>query len=158
MKNTIVTSCLFRKIFADVRFVNLSANDIFSITKHWNFYRRGQLCGRCLRGLDSKTHDELSVMLNQEEYDDISMAESLINDSQRDTESLTQVIVSYILLCNVLSGRYVHEKFSSFFFFFFFLLLFHFYSIVYLTFYFSSIDILRFSYTIFERCNFDDHR
>lgn len=118
MKNTIVTSCLFRKIFADVRFVNLSANDTFSITKHWNFYRRGQLCGRCLRGLDSKTHDELSVMLNQEEYDDISMAESLINDSQRDTESLTQVILSYILLCNVLSGRYVHEKFSSFFFFF----------------------------------------
>lgn len=57
-------------------------------------------------------------MLNQEEYDDISMAESLINDSQRDTESLTQVILSYILLCNVLSGRYVHEKFSSFFFFF----------------------------------------
>ncbi|XP_026295589.1 cerebellar degeneration-related protein 2-like isoform X3 [Apis mellifera] len=52
--------------------------------------RRGQLCGRCLRGLDSKTHDELSVMLNQEEYDDISMAESLMNDSQRDTESLTQ--------------------------------------------------------------------
>lgn len=32
-------------------------------------------------------------MLNQEEYDDISMAESLINDSQRDTESLTQVII-----------------------------------------------------------------
>lgn len=29
MKNTIVTSCLFRKIFADVRFVNLSANDTF---------------------------------------------------------------------------------------------------------------------------------
>ncbi|XP_006614871.1 cerebellar degeneration-related protein 2-like isoform X2 [Apis dorsata] len=52
--------------------------------------RRGQLCGRCLRGLDSKTHDELSVMLNQEEYDDISMAESLMNDSQRDAESLTQ--------------------------------------------------------------------
>ncbi|CAD1473839.1 unnamed protein product, partial [Heterotrigona itama] len=52
--------------------------------------RRGQLCGRCLRGMESKTHDELSVMLNQEEYDDISMAESLINDSQRDTESVTQ--------------------------------------------------------------------
>ncbi|KAK9303755.1 hypothetical protein QLX08_004635 [Tetragonisca angustula] len=52
--------------------------------------RRGQLCGRCLRGMESKTHDELSVMLNQEEYDDISMAESLINDSQQDTESVTQ--------------------------------------------------------------------
>ncbi|KZC09144.1 PREDICTED: cerebellar degeneration-related protein 2-like [Dufourea novaeangliae] len=52
--------------------------------------RRGQLCGRCLRGIETKTHDEISVMLDQEEYDDISMAESLINDSQRDTESLTQ--------------------------------------------------------------------
>ncbi|KOX71438.1 Cerebellar degeneration-related protein 2-like [Melipona quadrifasciata] len=52
--------------------------------------RRGQLCGRCLRGMESKTHDELSVMLNQEEYDDISMAESLINDNQHDTESVTQ--------------------------------------------------------------------
>ena len=43
--------------------------------------------------MESKTHDELSVMLNQEEYDDISMAESLINDSQQDTESVTQVTV-----------------------------------------------------------------
>ncbi|XP_076755876.1 uncharacterized protein LOC143426351 isoform X1 [Xylocopa sonorina] len=52
--------------------------------------RRGQLCGRCLRGMESKTHDDLFVMLNQEEYDDISVAESLMNDSQRDTESITQ--------------------------------------------------------------------
>ena len=52
--------------------------------------RRGQLCGRCLRGMESKTHDELSIMLNQEEYDDISMAESFINDTQRDTVSVTQ--------------------------------------------------------------------
>ncbi|XP_071856855.1 cerebellar degeneration-related protein 2-like isoform X2 [Bombus fervidus] len=52
--------------------------------------RRGQLCGRCLRGMESKTHDELSIMLNQEEYDDISMAESLINDTQRDTVSVTE--------------------------------------------------------------------
>ncbi|XP_031834292.2 cerebellar degeneration-related protein 2-like isoform X2 [Nomia melanderi] len=52
--------------------------------------RRGQLCGRCLRGMEIKTHDEISVMLDLEEYDDISMAESLMNDSQRDTESLTQ--------------------------------------------------------------------
>ena len=51
--------------------------------------RRGQLCGRCLRGMEIKPHDELSVMLNQEEYDDISMAESLI-DTQRETEPVTQ--------------------------------------------------------------------
>ena len=49
--------------------------------------------------MESKTHDELSVMLNQEEYDDISMAESLINDSQRDTESVTQVTVPFMLIC-----------------------------------------------------------
>ncbi|XP_060811549.1 cerebellar degeneration-related protein 2 isoform X2 [Bombus pascuorum] len=52
--------------------------------------RRGQLCGRCLRGMESKTHDELSIMLNQEEYDDIGMAESLISDTQRDTVSVTE--------------------------------------------------------------------
>ncbi|XP_076674740.1 cerebellar degeneration-related protein 2-like isoform X2 [Andrena cerasifolii] len=51
--------------------------------------RRGQLCGRCLRGMEIKPHDELSVMLDQEEYDDISIAESLI-DTQRDTEPVTQ--------------------------------------------------------------------
>ncbi|KAL0125687.1 hypothetical protein PUN28_004632 [Cardiocondyla obscurior] len=52
--------------------------------------RRGQLCGRCLRGMDTTTHDELSIMLDQEEYDDISMAESLISENQRDSELNTQ--------------------------------------------------------------------
>lgn len=52
--------------------------------------RRGHLCGRCLRGMETKTHDEISIMLDQEELDVISMAESVISDSQRDTESLTQ--------------------------------------------------------------------
>ncbi|XP_032667799.1 cerebellar degeneration-related protein 2 isoform X2 [Odontomachus brunneus] len=52
--------------------------------------RRGQLCGRCLRGMDTRTHDELSIMLDQEEYDDISMAESLISENQRDLEPIVQ--------------------------------------------------------------------
>ncbi|KYN41360.1 Cerebellar degeneration-like protein 2 [Trachymyrmex septentrionalis] len=52
--------------------------------------RRGQLCGRCLRGMDTTTHDELSIMLDQEEYDDISMAESLISENQRDSELTVQ--------------------------------------------------------------------
>ncbi|XP_011866650.1 PREDICTED: uncharacterized protein LOC105561357 isoform X2 [Vollenhovia emeryi] len=52
--------------------------------------RRGQLCGRCLRGMDTRTHDELSIMLDQEEYDDISMAESLISENQRDSEVTVQ--------------------------------------------------------------------
>ncbi|KAK1133548.1 hypothetical protein K0M31_011352 [Melipona bicolor] len=69
------------------------AQDVKSLQEEINTLeevRRGQLCGRCLRGMESKTHDELSVMLNQEEYDDIGMAESLINDNQHDTESVTQ--------------------------------------------------------------------
>ncbi|KAG5346168.1 CDR2L protein, partial [Acromyrmex charruanus] len=52
--------------------------------------RRGQLCGRCLRGMDTRTHDELSIMLDQEEYDDISMAESLVSENQRDSELIVQ--------------------------------------------------------------------
>lgn len=41
--------------------------------------------------MDTRTHDELSIMLDQEEYDDISMAESLINENQRDSELTVQV-------------------------------------------------------------------
>ncbi|XP_043274059.1 cerebellar degeneration-related protein 2 isoform X2 [Venturia canescens] len=52
--------------------------------------RQGHLCGRCLRGVDLSTHDELSVMLDQEEDDDISMADSFVTDTQRDCESITQ--------------------------------------------------------------------
>ncbi|KAL2751528.1 uncharacterized protein V1477_000686 [Vespula maculifrons] len=50
--------------------------------------RRGQLCGRCLRGMDTRNHDELSV-LDGEEYDDISIAGSLINE-QIDPEPVVQ--------------------------------------------------------------------
>ncbi|XP_015595512.1 cerebellar degeneration-related protein 2 isoform X2 [Cephus cinctus] len=52
--------------------------------------RQGHLCGRCLRSVDTRTHDELSVMLDHEEDDDISTAESFVNDSHRETESLIQ--------------------------------------------------------------------
>lgn len=52
--------------------------------------RRGQLCGRCLRSREGRAHDEISVMLDQEEYDDISLAESLISDNQHDLDSLIQ--------------------------------------------------------------------
>lgn len=41
--------------------------------------------------MDTRTHDELSIMLDQEEYDDISVAESLISESQRDSEQTVQV-------------------------------------------------------------------
>lgn len=41
--------------------------------------------------MDTRTHDELSIMLDQEEYDDISVAESLISETQRDTEQTVQV-------------------------------------------------------------------
>lgn len=62
--------------------------------------RRGQLCGRCLRGMDTRNHDELSV-LDGEEYDDISIAGSLINEQpdpeptvvQETCENKTEVVV-----------------------------------------------------------------
>lgn len=60
-------------------------------------YRRDQLCGRCLRGMDTRAHDELSIMLDQEEYDDISMAESLIGENQRESEPIVQV---YCFFCS----------------------------------------------------------
>lgn len=41
--------------------------------------------------MDTRTHDELTIMLDQEEYDDISMAESLISENQRDSELTVQV-------------------------------------------------------------------
>ncbi|XP_076182804.1 cerebellar degeneration-related protein 2-like isoform X2 [Ptiloglossa arizonensis] len=69
------------------------AQDVKSLQEEINALeevRRGQLCGRCLRGMETKTHAELSVMLDQEEYDDISMAESLMNENQRETEMLMQ--------------------------------------------------------------------
>ncbi|KAH0561791.1 cerebellar degeneration-related protein 2 [Cotesia glomerata] len=53
--------------------------------------RQGKLCGRCLRGYDARPHDELSLMLDAEEDDDISLAESYLN-SQRDSEILVEDI------------------------------------------------------------------
>ncbi|XP_012275197.1 cerebellar degeneration-related protein 2-like isoform X2 [Orussus abietinus] len=52
--------------------------------------RQGHLCGRCLRGIDTKTHDELSVMLDQEEDDDVGLAESYTSLGPCDAESLSQ--------------------------------------------------------------------
>lgn len=40
--------------------------------------------------MDTRTHDELSIML-EEEYDDISVAESLASETQRDPEQTVQV-------------------------------------------------------------------
>lgn len=61
-----------------------------------SIFRRGQLCGRCLRGMDTRNHDELSV-LDGEEYDDISIAGSLINE-QIDPEPVVQVNVRFPLV------------------------------------------------------------
>ncbi|KAF7996046.1 hypothetical protein HCN44_009831 [Aphidius gifuensis] len=52
--------------------------------------RQGKLCGRCLRGCDTRTHDELSIMLDAEEDDDLSIAESYLNDSRCDSDTLVQ--------------------------------------------------------------------
>ncbi|KAK0094803.1 hypothetical protein PV326_009961 [Microctonus aethiopoides] len=52
--------------------------------------RQGKLCGRCLRSCDTRTHDELSIMLDAEEDDDMSLVESFLNDSQRESESIVQ--------------------------------------------------------------------
>ncbi|XP_066598427.1 cerebellar degeneration-related protein 2 isoform X2 [Prorops nasuta] len=50
--------------------------------------RQGHLCGRCLRSVDSKIHDEL---LDYEEYDDLSIAEAFMSESQlQETEPLVQ--------------------------------------------------------------------
>ncbi|XP_017795241.1 PREDICTED: cerebellar degeneration-related protein 2 isoform X2 [Habropoda laboriosa] len=94
------------------------AEDVKSLQEEINTLeevRLGHLCGRCLRGMETKTHDDLSVMLNQEEYDDISMAESLINDSQRDTESLNQETTNKDGVSSDLSNPYrvLVEKYQA---------------------------------------------
>ncbi|XP_011704785.1 PREDICTED: uncharacterized protein LOC105460041 [Wasmannia auropunctata] len=45
--------------------------------------------------MDTRTHDELSIMLDQEEFDDISMAESLISENQRDSEMTVQEVTNF---------------------------------------------------------------
>lgn len=47
--------------------------------------RQGHLCGRCLRGVDNRAHDALSIMLDQEEDDDLSLIESITTDSHRES-------------------------------------------------------------------------
>lgn len=55
--------------------------------------------------MDTKTHDELSILLDQEEYDDISVAESLNIDNQSLTTELTLTQVFLIILLSQLVGR-----------------------------------------------------
>ncbi|KAJ9593034.1 hypothetical protein L9F63_015303, partial [Diploptera punctata] len=47
--------------------------------------RQGQLCGRCLRNLDSRGHDELSLMLDHEEEEDSSVVNSIVSETHRST-------------------------------------------------------------------------
>ncbi|XP_015512223.1 uncharacterized protein centrocortin isoform X2 [Neodiprion pinetum] len=49
--------------------------------------RQGLLCGRCLRGVDNRTHDALSIMLDQEEDDDLSLIESMTTESYRESDT-----------------------------------------------------------------------
>ncbi|XP_014612787.1 PREDICTED: epidermal growth factor receptor substrate 15 homolog [Polistes canadensis] len=80
--------------------------------------RRGQLCGRCLRGMDTRNHDELSV-LDGEEYDDISIAGSLINEQpdpeptvvQETCENKTEVVMNEVVNNN--PYRELVEKYQA---------------------------------------------
>ncbi|PSN37411.1 hypothetical protein C0J52_21228 [Blattella germanica] len=47
--------------------------------------RQGQLCGRCLRNVDSRGHDQLSLMLDHEEEEDASVVNSIISETHRST-------------------------------------------------------------------------
>ncbi|KAJ8679561.1 hypothetical protein QAD02_015348, partial [Eretmocerus hayati] len=52
--------------------------------------RQGHLCGRCLRGTDSRPYDELSVhLLDNEEDDELSLTESFA-ESIRDADTTLQ--------------------------------------------------------------------
>jgi hypothetical protein len=50
---------------------------------YFNSFRQGHLCGRCLRNVDSRGHDELSMMLDQEEEEDASVANSAVSETHR---------------------------------------------------------------------------
>ncbi|XP_034942087.1 cerebellar degeneration-related protein 2 isoform X3 [Chelonus insularis] len=54
--------------------------------------REGKLCGRCLRSYDSHTQDELSSMMimDAEEDDDLSLAESYLNNQREFEVSLEE--------------------------------------------------------------------
>ncbi|XP_069697871.1 cerebellar degeneration-related protein 2-like isoform X2 [Periplaneta americana] len=45
--------------------------------------RQGHLCGRCLRNVDSRGHDELSLMLDHEEEEDASVVNSIVSETHR---------------------------------------------------------------------------
>lgn len=54
--------------------------------------RQGHLCGRCLRGTDARNQEHLSAMLDQEEEDDeLSLAESFAESIARDADANLQV-------------------------------------------------------------------
>ncbi|XP_008217931.1 uncharacterized protein LOC100115491 isoform X2 [Nasonia vitripennis] len=76
--------------------------------------RQGHLCGRCLRGTDSRAQDELSVMLDQED-DEVSLAESFA-ESLRDVDSTLQELSSKSELVEEESGnpyRVLVEKYEA---------------------------------------------
>jgi hypothetical protein len=50
---------------------------------YFNSFRQGHLCGRCLRNIDSKGHDELSMMLDHEEEEDASVVNSIVSETHR---------------------------------------------------------------------------
>lgn len=49
----------------------------------FNSFRQGHLCGRCLRNIDSRGHDELSMMLDHEEEEDASVVNSVVSETHR---------------------------------------------------------------------------
>lgn len=73
-------------------------------------FREGKLCGRCLRGCDTRTHDELSIMLDAEEDDDLSIAESYLNDSRCDSDTLVQVSAGFIFIIYIDTYPFLKEK------------------------------------------------
>lgn len=51
---------------------------------YFNSFRQGHLCGRCLRNMDSRGHDELSMMLDhEEEEEDGSVVNSVMSETHR---------------------------------------------------------------------------
>lgn len=56
------------------------------------FCRQSQLCGRCLRGMNSRGHDELSAILDHEEEEEqLSLAESLAAEGILNPDTSLQV-------------------------------------------------------------------
>ncbi|XP_033226706.1 uncharacterized protein LOC117179141 isoform X2 [Belonocnema kinseyi] len=53
--------------------------------------RQGHLCGRCLRGMNVRNHEELTLMLDRNgdipEVDDMSLADSLVHENHENIEN-----------------------------------------------------------------------